>query len=88
MSFLPKSMGLLGGLIDGKKGAFSNVGSMVGGPADLLGIGKKAQGLVDKTGVNGHFDENGVGYKSGLQNDGNALPVRRLNGRGSSSLSV
>lgn len=89
MSFIPRTFGgLAGGLIDGKKGALSNVGSVVGGPIDALGIGKAAQRMVDKTGVNGRFDENGIGYKSGLNNDGNALPVRRLSGRGSSSPSV
>jgi hypothetical protein len=89
VSFIPRTFGgLAAGLVDGKKGAFSNVGSVVGGPIDALGIGKAAQRLVDKTGVNGHFDENGMGYKSGRNNDGNALPTRRVVGRGSSSLSV
>jgi hypothetical protein len=89
LSFIPKTLGGLAyGLIDGKPGAFSNIGSLVGGSIDPFGIGKKSQQLVNKTGVNGRFDENGVGYRSGLQNDGNALPVKRLSGRGSNSLSV
>ena len=89
MSFIPKTFGgLAAGLVDGKKGAFSNVGNVVGGPVDLLGVGNATQRLVDKTGANGHFDENGVGYKSGLNNDGNALPTKRLGGRGAASLSV
>jgi len=83
VSFIPRTFGgLAAGLIDGKKGPLSNVGSMVGGPIDALGIGKKAQSLVDKTGVNG------IEAKTGLNAGGNALPVRRLSGRGSSSLSV
>lgn len=89
MSFIPKTFGGLAyGLVDGKPGALSNVGSVIGGPIDALGIGGMAQRAVDKTGVNGHFDANGTGYKSGLNNDGNALPIKRSSGRGSSSLSV
>lgn len=36
MSFLPKTMGLAGGLIDGKPGALSNVGNAVMGPISPL----------------------------------------------------
>lgn len=87
MSFIPRTFGgLAGGLIDGKPGAFSNAGAALTSPiSPLRGT---VQRMVDKTGVNGRFDQNGVGFKSGLQNDGNALPTRRLSGRGSSSLSV
>lgn len=84
MSFIPRTFGgLAAGLIDGKKGPLSNVGSMVGGPIDALGIGKATQRMVDKTGVNG------LEAKTGLNGGtGTGLPVRRLSGRGSSSLSV
>lgn len=87
MSFVPKAFGGLAyGLVDGKPGALSNVGGVVGGPIDALGIGKATQRMVDGTGVNGRpqGQRNSPYYKP---QDGTSTPSAR-SGRGSSSLSV
>lgn len=90
MSFLPKMMGVAGGLVDGKPGALSNIGNMVGGPIDAMGIGKGAQRMIDKTGVNGGASQ--AAARGDVGNNGGAgltpLSGRPRLGRGSSSLSV
>ena len=88
MSFLPKSglMGLAGGLIDGKSGAFSSAGKTLAGPL----LGGEAQNLIDKTGVNGGASRDAA--RGDVGNNGGAgmtpLSGRPRLGRGSTSLSV